>query len=404
MKLNFSRPKTVIIITILIDVIGLGIIIPVMPYFVQSSGASAITITGLFAVYSFCSFFSAPLLGSLSDKFGRRPALIISLFSTTIGWFVFGSAKSIFWLFVGRIIDGMAAGNFTIAQSYITDISKDHKDRTHNMGMIGAIVGIGFIVGPAIGSLLSHVSMAFPFYFVGVLAALNTIAAYLFLPETNDDLHTNKIISVNPFRPINLAIGDKILRAHYVALFLFSLASAIQHSIFALFLQRVFGLGVIGTGYALAAMGLVMVANQGILLKHFWLKKFKESWLELWFFLFFAISFFMMSIASITTFIVGAFVMILCQSLLRAVLASRITGSANTKNKGEISGIMSAIVTLGMIIGPLIVGGIFVLNPHLPFIMSGVILLMAFFVMLIFRQTLSESIFQPIEVKSTEAV
>ncbi|MDO8499556.1 MAG: MFS transporter [bacterium] len=402
MLAKLSKQKTIIITTILIDVIGIGIVIPVMPYFVQSIGASAATVTSLFAVYSACSFLSSPLLGSLSDKYGRRPALIISLFTTAIGWLVFGGATTVVFLFVGRIIDGMAAGNFTIAQSYIADISKDAKDRTANMGMIGAVFGVGFIIGPAIGALLSHISMSFPFYFVGCLAAVNTIAALFFLPETNHNLHAEKVISLNPFHPLRLAIQDKILRARYIALFLFSLAIAIQHSIFALFLQSIFHLDVSGAGYIFIAMGVLMVINQGWLLKNFWLKRFTQSWLEVWMFLFFAISFFTMSVASAWVFAIGTLVMILCQSILRAVMFSRITGFADVRHRGEVAGIMAAIGTIGMIAGPLSVGAIYIFNPHLPFIISGVILLAAFFVMLHVKQTPSESQSYQMEVESVE--
>ena len=119
--------KFIILMTVLIDVLGIGIIIPVLPFYVESFGASAFIVTLLFAVFSFFSFFSAPLLGAWSDRIGRRPVLIISIFSTALGWVVFALSTNIFWLFIGRIIDGLAAGNFPIAQSYLVDIAKDEK-------------------------------------------------------------------------------------------------------------------------------------------------------------------------------------------------------------------------------------------------------------------------------------
>ena len=379
---NISRQKLIILITVLIDVIGIGIIIPVMPYFVQTVGASATTITFLFAVFSFCSFISAPLLGSLSDKFGRRPALIVSLFSTAVGWFVFGSAKSVAFLFLGRIIDGMAAGNFPIAQSYVADISKDDKERTANMGLIGAVFGIGFIIGPALGSFLSHVSISFPFHFVGVLAFVNTVAAYLFLPETNLNKHKDKKISVNPLHPIIQAYKDKILRVRYLVIFLFGLAVAVQQSIFALFLQYAFNFQASDSGYMMTAVGAIMVINQMVLLNKFWLKRFKESWLEVWLFLLFAISYFAMAVINLFVFGLAILFMALTQSVLRAVMSSRITGLSDQNKKGEIAGIMSALMTLGMIIGPIFIGSIYEYNPHLPFIISGVIMFVAFVIML----------------------
>src|SRR4030042_4619273 len=110
-----QRQKLIILSTVLVDVIGFGIVIPILPFYVTEFGVSALVVTLLFASFSFFSFFSSPFLGSLSDRIGRRPVLCISILSTAVGWFVFASAQSVLMLFVGRIIDGAAAGNFTIA-------------------------------------------------------------------------------------------------------------------------------------------------------------------------------------------------------------------------------------------------------------------------------------------------
>lgn len=376
----FPREKTIIILTVLIDVIGVGIVVPVLPHFVQSVGASPLTITSLFAAFSLCSFLSAPILGALSDRFGRRPALIASLASTSLGWFVFAGARSIPLLFLGRIIDGLAAGNFPLAQGYMADLSRDAKERTHNMGLIGAVFGIGFIIGPILGALLSQISLAFPFYAVGALAAFNTVAAYFFLPETNRLLARDRKISLNPFAPLGSAWSDARLRGHYAALFLFGLAVSVQQSIFALYLEASFGFGVAATGWVMAAMGGIMLVNQAYLLKHFWLKRFQESQLEVWLFLLSSAGFLAMAMPSLAAFALGLFFMMVSQSVLRAVLSSRITGFAAADRRGEVAGVMSSLMTLGMIIGPLAVGSIYGLNRHWPFAMSSLLLLAAFFV------------------------
>jgi DHA1 family tetracycline resistance protein-like MFS transporter len=142
-----NKQKAIIFFTVLVDAIGIGIIIPVLPFYVASFGASAFMVTSLFAVFSFCSFSSNPLLGVLSDKYGRRPILVISIFSTSLGWFVFAGAFHSIFLFVGRIIDGLAAGNFSTAQSYLIDIAKTPKEKTHNIGLIGAAFGWGLYWG-----------------------------------------------------------------------------------------------------------------------------------------------------------------------------------------------------------------------------------------------------------------
>src|SRR5579862_3732043 len=158
-----KREKLIIVFTVFVDVIGFGIVIPILPFYVSSFGASPVTITMMFASFSLCAFLSSPFLGALSDRIGRRPVLLISILSTAIGWIVFASANSIVFLFLGRIIDGCAAGNFTTAQSYLVDISRDEKERSANLGIIGATFGIAFIVGPLMGGVLSKVSHAFPF-------------------------------------------------------------------------------------------------------------------------------------------------------------------------------------------------------------------------------------------------
>jgi DHA1 family tetracycline resistance protein-like MFS transporter len=206
-KFNFS-PKAIILFTVFLDVLGIGLIIPVLPFYVESFHVSGIVVTSLFAVFALFSFFSAPILGMLSDRIGRRPVLIASLASTAIGWLVFSFSKTIFGLFLGRIIDGSAAGNISTAQNYLIDISKDNTERSKNLGLIGAVFGIGFIVGPLVGGVLSEISTKLPFIIVGIMTTINTIMAYFFLPETNYDRNTNKI-SLNPFNPIIKAFKNK---------------------------------------------------------------------------------------------------------------------------------------------------------------------------------------------------
>lgn len=278
--MKIPKEKIIIILTVFIDVLGMAIIIPLLPFYVESFGASALTLTMLFSVFSFFSFVSAPFLGALSDKAGRRPVLIVSILSTAIGWFVFASARVMWVLFLGRIIDGMAAGNLPIAQSYLVDIARDEKERTTNLGIIGSVFGIAFITGPAIGAALSSVSRALPFYFVGVMAALNMIGALLFLPESHKQIDKGRKIEFNPVSPLFSAVSDNLLRNRYIAWSFFGTAFSAMQSIFALYMSKVFGFDSVLVGIIYTGMGIAIFLNQTFLLRGFWLRYFKESTLK----------------------------------------------------------------------------------------------------------------------------
>jgi len=386
--MKFEKVKVIIVLTVLIDVLGLGIIIPVLPYYVESFGASSFVVTLLFSVFALFSFVSAPFLGALSDRIGRRPVLILSIASTAIGWFTFASAHALWVLFLGRIIDGAAAGNFPIAQSYLVDIAKDDKERTTNMGIIGAVFGIGFIVGPFIGATLSAISPVFPFWFVGVLATLNVIGAYFFLPEThNNRAKFENKIEINPFGPLLRGVRDRTMRSRYFVWFLFGVAFAAMNSIFSLYVKDIFGFSSIVAGYLFTGMGVILVINQTIGLKKIWLKYFGEAQLEVWFFLLMAIGFVLMDFKSFIFFAVGIFLVTLSQSTLRVVLSSAIAGSAGANRRGEVMGIMSSVLSVSMIVGPLVGGALFSRNESWPFLMNVVLLLIAFFIM---RKSASE--------------
>lgn len=402
--MDFSKEKWIIILTILIDVIGMGIVIPVLPFYVESFGLSAFEMTSLFAVFALFSFFSAPFLGALSDRIGRRPVLILSIASTALGWFIFASAKNPLFLFVGRIVDGIAAGNFPIAQSYVSDISKDDKERTSNLGITGATFGIGFIIGPAVGAVLSSVSPALPFWIVGVLATVNAVAAYLFLPETNRKMDKERKLEINPLLPLIRAIREPLLKVRYVAWFFFGLAVAGMQATFAIYMHDRFDFSPSAIGYIFTGMGAIMIFNQGFALKRFWLKNFKESSLELWPFLFFAVGFFLMSSGNLVIFFLGLLVMAFNQSILRVIVTSRVAGFAGPAKKGETLGAMSSIMSAAMIVGPIIGGALFEIRTSLPFIFSSLAILVSFFVMKKFGMEIPEGgITEELEDAAVEA-
>lgn len=379
--MKLQKEKIIIVLTVLIDVLGLGIIIPVLPFYVESFGASAITLTLLFSVFSLFSFVSGPFLGALSDRIGRRPVLIVSILSTAIGWFVFASAHAIWVLFLGRIIDGMAAGNLPIAQSYLVDIAKDDKERTSNLGIIGAVFGIAFIIGPAIGAALSSLWHALPFFFVAGLATLNVIGAFFFLPETHKYMDKEKKIALNPLHPLTSAVSDKLLLPRYIAWFFFGISISGMQSIFALYMGKIFGFDVVMVGAIYTAMGLAVFLNQAILLRNFWLNYFSESSLEVWAFISNAIGLSLLIVPSTYFLIFGIVFHVFSQSLLRVVMTSRAAGIAGSRRRGEVLGIMSSVLSLAMIGGPLLAGFLFEIKPSFPFAACSLSLASGFLIM-----------------------
>jgi MFS transporter, DHA1 family, tetracycline resistance protein len=375
-KFNIS-PKAIILFTVFLDVLGIGLIVPILPFYVESFNVSGIVVTLLFAVFALFSFFSSPILGMLSDRIGRRPVLLVSLASSAVGWIIFAFSNTIFGLFLGRIIDGSAAGNISTAQNYLIDISKDKKEQTKNLGLIGAVFGIGFIIGPLVGGTLSSVSMKLPFIIVGIMATINTILAYFFLPETNHNRNTNKI-SLNPFSPIIKAFKNKKVFPLYLAWLFFGVAVSLNQSIFALYIAKVFSWTVITSGLLMALTGVIISINQAFMLKKVWLKYFKESFLMIWMLIPFAVGYLIMAMPFKFSFILGLIITAFGHSIMRVVMTSQIIGFSNKNEQGEMMGILASIMSLSMILGPLIGGAVYEIHPNLPFVVAGIILIITF--------------------------
>jgi DHA1 family tetracycline resistance protein-like MFS transporter len=374
--------KLIILLTVLIDVLGIGIIIPVLPFYVESFGASAFIVTLLFATFSFFSFFSAPLLGAISDRVGRRPVLIVSIASTALGWLVFAAATNIYWLFIGRIIDGLAAGNFPIAQSYLVDIARTPRERTTNLGLIGAVFGVGLIIGPFLGGVLSQISLSLPFWFVGGLALGNVVLAFFNLPETNQNRDKEKKISFNPFRPIGRAMGSANLRPGFMAWFLFGLAVAGQQAVLSLYLAGAFHFNSFQISLVLVGTGIVLVLNQAYFLKQVWLRHFSEETLIIYFLFAIFGGFLLMGASFIFTLLAGLVLYSVAQSTLRVVMTSRITKIGDAREQGMILGMLSSVMSLSMIIGPVLAGALFSLRMNLPFWAGALFSFLAFVIIL----------------------
>jgi DHA1 family tetracycline resistance protein-like MFS transporter len=258
-------PLVVIFVTVFIDLVGFGIVIPVLPFYVEGTkfNASPRVVGLLFASYSIMQLIFTPILGRWSDKYGRRPILFFSLLGTSLGFFILGFATTLWMLFAGRIIDGITGGNISTAQAYIADVTTK-EDRAKGMGLIGAAFGLGFIFGPAIGGILSRWGTHVPFLFAGALALANATLLYFVLPETVTPDHPARVsAATGRWSQLLGALSQTRLAFVLAIYFLFITAFSIMTSTFGLFTLYRFGFDAHDTGWIFAFVGVVGACIQG---------------------------------------------------------------------------------------------------------------------------------------------
>ena len=232
------RSLVVLFLTVFVSLIGFGIIIPLLPFYAQTFGASPTTIGLLFASFSVAQFIAAPVLGELSDRWGRRPILIFSLLGTVVSFALLAMAHSITMLFIARIVDGLSGGNITTARAYIADVTPV-EDRAKRYGLIGAAFGLGFIFGPALGALFAHISYTAPIWVAAAVSAIAALLAFLWLPEPE------RHVSEGEAPPWWRALGDLMSRPGLRSILVVDLGYwftfSVYQTTFALFGQRRFG-------------------------------------------------------------------------------------------------------------------------------------------------------------------
>jgi DHA1 family tetracycline resistance protein-like MFS transporter len=253
-----SRPLLIIFLTILVNLIGFGIIIPLLPFYAQTFGASPLTIGLLFASFSVAQLFASPVLGHWSDSWGRRPVLIFSLVGTVVSFVMLALAHSLAMLFAARIVDGLSGGNITTARAYIGDIATE-ENRARSFGMLGAAFGLGFIIGPGLGGLFAHISYTAPIWAAAAITVVATLLAWFWLPET---VHRVSAVSGSPWRALRELSGRPGLRLLFAVDFLYWGSFAVYQTTFALFGARRFGFDATHTGYLLASFGFLGVLVQ----------------------------------------------------------------------------------------------------------------------------------------------
>lgn len=398
MKKSESKAKAsmmFIFATLVIDAIGLGIIMPVLPDVIRKFVSDPTAVShyyGFFiSVYALLQFLSSPLLGRISDKYGRRPILLISLFGAGVDYIFMAFAPTLALLFLGRIISGISGASYTVASAYIADISND-ENRAKNFGMIGAGFGLGFILGPAIGGLLAGYGSHIPFIAAAAFNILNFIFGYFVLPESlsPENRRGFQWSQLNPFRSLSLLFKNSWTTSLVIAFSLMQFAGLTHSSIWVLYSEYRYAWTPVQVGFSLTAVGVLSALSQGVLTGPF-VKFFGEKKLIKYGAFSETVAFICFGLAS-TGFML--YVVLTIGAIFWAAhpaLQSLISKETPSSEQGELQGGLMSLGSLMAVINPLVMTYLFAettkpgLNytlPGSPYFLSAAVFFMAWFVIL----------------------
>ncbi len=352
-------PLVVIFVTVFIDLVGFGIVIPVLPFYAEGTefNLSPRTVGFLFASYSIMQLVFSPILGRLSDKYGRRPVLFLSIIGTGIGFLLLGFAQTVWILFAGRILDGITGGNISTAQAYIADITTK-ENRAKGMGLIGAAFGLGFIFGPALGGILSGWGIHVPFFFAAALCFANATLLYFTLPETVTRDHPARQSAARGRAWTHVFESFKQPKLGFVLViyFLFIVAFSIMTTEFSFYTMFRFGYDAQHTGYLFAYVGLIAVIIQGGLIGRL-VKRFGELPLVIFGALCFSVSLFAVpfvgpAAGGLAALLIGGGIFSMGNSLATPALTSLASKSVGPDQQGTVLGVTQSVASLARAVGP----------------------------------------------------
>jgi multidrug resistance protein len=381
MKLN-KKILAFIFAVVLFDFIGLTILITVQAFIVREYNTTALAVSLLTVLYAVSQFIAAPILGKISDKYGRRPILLFCLFGSAIGYFIFGIGGALWILFLSRIIDGFTGGNISIATAIITDVSP-LEDRTKNLGLIGAAFGLGLIIGPLIGGLFSQISLAAPAYAAGIFSLAATVVGYFILPESlpqsKRNHNTLKLNDLNPLGSIGKFITRPIVGIFLAVFIIVNFTFSGFTITLPVYVINKFAIDPLNIGGLLFVAGIVSTVVQGGLIGKL-AKKFGDKKLLIAGILFLTsglILFLFAQIFWLLYIILGIISMGI--GLITPTLNSQISKMVLPSELGEIFGVNTSLNSLMTIIGPLTAGLVYdYISPTAPYWLGAILLLIGF--------------------------
>jgi DHA1 family tetracycline resistance protein-like MFS transporter len=374
-----KRRLATIFAIVFVDVLGFGLILPLLPYYATRFGASPFLIGLLTASYPAAQIIGSPILGRLSDRFGRRPILMVSIAGTAVSFLILGSASTVWMLFAGRMLDGLTGGNFTVAQSYIADVTTE-KDRARGLGLTGAAFGLGFIIGPALGGLLSQWGYGVPAYVAAAVAALNVLLVLFFLPESLSDERKAELAA----SPRGGVTAKRLMEALRRPLFgdalqlrlFFGFAFATFQTMFSLWALKHLSLGPQAIGLLLAYVGVLSVIVQLSLIGPL-ARRFSEGLLLVVTLCVAGVFFFAWGVSpNIPVLLVVLTPLCFAISIQNTVSQSVLSKTVGPTEIGGAFGLSSAVQNIGSIAAPIIGGAIIGgLGTWAPGVLAGVVCL-----------------------------
>ncbi len=379
----FKNNKNLLVISAIavVNALGYGIIIPILYSYTQKFGLTDFQNGMLFALFSLCQFISTPIIGRLSDKFGRKPLLLISLAGTAISFVMMAFAPSALFLFIARALDGITAGNIPVASAVISDTTEP-KDRARGFGIIGASFGFGFIFGPAVSSLTVGLGVAVPFLIAAFVTVVAIILTAVLLKETNKHMGEQKHGKLFDLGKLVRALFDKQIGSTLLITLIYSLAFGLF-----IFAYQPVSVKVLHLTPTQISFNFTLFGIMGFITQMFLIPKISKRWNEIHILIvnlgILAITFSLMGLSR--TLVVFAGISLLhstANSFVNPVLQSLLSKEVDAKSQGEILGVSSSYMSVGMIIGPIIGGVLATVFTTLPFFASSIAIIMTLLISL----------------------